>query len=401
MSQLNIQKNNVQPEKIYYDLTVSNFQSSEKAPQPFYFNESRTLPYLMCPEDYYLSIIRFSVDTGTLPVFIPSIQPNQANPNLTIYSVSMSWLDPTTNISYTVQSYIEYQPQDLSIPVPIAPSLTSNGLQINETGYYNVYSYEWLCYLVYLAFQDCAAKLVVATALSPNPPDMTFAPIIYWDSTSQKAVISANAAVYDLNEQYYDATAAAVNVYMNAPLYGLFTSFPARLLGYGQNLGTDYRLLIVDIGGINNQAIIPPQPAIPGNVQYIAILLYQEVSSTSSISPILALVFCSNSLPIASSNVSTPLVFNNNQLIQFAGNNSAMSNIITDLVSSSGTYTPNLVYVPPGENRLITMYGNSPLNNLDITIFYRIRNGSLVPFILSSGGSVTLKILFTKKSTEI
>jgi len=399
MSQLNTVKNSVQPEKIYYDLTVSNFQSSTANPQPFYFNESRTLPYLLCPQDYYLSIIRFSVDTGTMPVFIPSIQPNQANPNLTIYSVSMSWLDPTTNISYTEQSFIEYQPQDLSIPVPIAPSLTSNGLQINETGYYNVYSYQWLCYLVFLAFEDVAAKMVLATGGSPNPPDLTYSPIINWDSTSQKAVIYANAATYDLNEQYYSPTSAAINVYMNAPLYGLFSSFPARYLGYGQTLGTDYRLLIVDVGGTNNQTIVPPQPAIPGDVQYVAINLYQEVSTTSSISPILAMVFCSNTLPIASNNVSTPLVFNNNQLIQFAGNNSAMSNIITDLVSSTGTYTPNLVYVPPGENRLITMYGNSPLSNLDISIFYRIRNGSLVPFVLQSGGSVTLKILFEKKNS--
>ena len=398
MSQLNIVKNDQASANIYYDLTVSNFQSSEANPQPFYFNESRTQPYIMNPQDYFLSIIRFSVDTGTLPVFIPSIQPNQADPNLTIYSVSLSWLDPTTNISYVEQSFIEYQPQDISITVPAPPSQTANGLQLNDTGYYNVYSYQWLCYLVYLALQDVTAKLAVSTVGSPNPPDLTYAPIIYWDSSSQKSVISANTAVYDLNEQFYTPTTAAVNVYMNAPLFGLFSSFPARYLGYGQNLGTDYRILIVDIGGTNNQVIIPPQPAVPGGVQYNAILVYQETSTCASITPILAIVFTSNTLPVESNIVSTPLVFNNNQLLTFAGQNAATSNIITDLVSDSGIYTPNLVYQPAAEYRKITLYGNSPLSNLDISVFYRLRNGSLQPFKLQSGGSITMKILFTKKN---
>jgi len=242
--------------------------------------------------------------------------------------------------------------------------------------------------------------MILATASSPNPPDLTYSPIIYWDSSSQKAVISANSAVYDLNEQYYDPTAAAVNVYFNAPLFGLFSSFPARLLGYGQPYGMDYRLLMVDVGGTNNQTIVPPQPVIPGNVQYNAILLYQETSTTASISPILSMVFCSNTLPIWSNIVSTPLVYSNNQLLTYSGQNAATANIITDLVSSSGVYTPNLVYTPPGENRLITLYGNAPLSNMDISIFYRLRNGSLQPFTLQSGGSVTIKILFTKKSIE-
>lgn len=398
MSQLNIRKNLQAPENIYYDLTVSNFQSNLSDPYPFYFNESRSQPYLMCPQDYFLSIIRFSVDTQDLPCFIPSIQPNQGDPNLTIYSVSLSWLDPTTGISYVEQEYVQYQPQDLSIDVPAPPSQTANGLQLNDTGYYNVYSYQWLCYLIFVAFQGAAAKLALSTALSPNPPDLTYSPIIYWDSSSQKAVISANAAVYDLNEQFYAATASAVNVYMNAPLYGLLSSFPARYLGNGSLLGQDYRILIVDIGGTNNQVIIPPQPAVPGGVEYTAILVYQETSTASSITPILAIVFTSNTIPVEANIVSTPLVYNNNQLLTFSGNNAATANIITDLVSDSGIYTPNLVYNPTAQYRLIPLYGNSPLSNLDISIFYRIRSGALVPFRLASGASMSMKILFTKKS---
>jgi hypothetical protein len=100
MSQLNKVKNDINPDQIYYDVTVSNFQSSTTNPNPFYFNDSRTVPFVNVPEDYYLSILRFTVDTGTIPVFLPSIQPNQGDRDLTIYSVGMSWTDINTGITY-------------------------------------------------------------------------------------------------------------------------------------------------------------------------------------------------------------------------------------------------------------------------------------------------------------
>jgi hypothetical protein len=403
MSQLNKAKNDTNPDQIYYDVTVSNFQSSTTNPQPFYFNDSRTVPFVNVPEDYYLSILRFTVDTGTIPVFLPSIQPNQADRDLTIYSVGMTWTDSNTGVVYSAQEYIKWEAQDLSVDVPYAPSNTFNGLQINDTGYYNCYSYSWLCYLTYVALQAVTVQMEVLTNGLPNQPDFTYSPVMNWDSTSQKAIIYANSATYNLNDDFYPVGFSAVNLYFNAPMYGLFSSFPARYLGNGTPFGCDYRILIVDVGGVNSQLIIPPQ-AIPAvgdpYITYMAITHFQETSTTANISPITSLVFTTNTLPIQTNQISTPLVYNNNQIINYAGNNSATANIITDLVSDTGTYSPNLVYTPSAEYRLITMYGNAPLINLDISIFYKIRNGSLVPFRLQSGGSVTMKLSFLKKSSR-
>ena len=403
MSQLNTAKNDINPDQIYYDVTVSNFQSSTTNPNPFYFNDSRTVPFINKPEDYYLSILRFTVDTGTVPVFLPSIQPNQSDKDLTIYSVSMNWTDTTTGIVYSAQEYIKWQPQDTSVEEPSDPLNTFNGLQNNNTGYYNCYSYTWLCYLVFTALKAVSAKMEVLTNGLPNQPNFTYSPIFNWDSTSQKAIIYANTETYDLNDAFYPAGFSAVNIYFNAPMYGLFNSFPARYLGTGTPFGCDYRILIVDVGGVNSQLIIPPQITPVGDdpyIQYMAITCFQETATTANISPIMALVFTSNTLPIQTNQISTPLVYNNNQIIDYAGNNSATANIITDLVSDTGTYSPNLVYSPSAEYRLITMYGNAPLTNLDISIFYKIRSGALIPFRLQSGGSVTMKLSFLKKSSR-
>ena len=84
MSQLNEVKNNAAPDQIYFDVTVSNFQSTTTQPPVFFFDEQRTMPFISKPEDYYLSILRFTMETASLPVFIPSITPAQGDLNKTI-----------------------------------------------------------------------------------------------------------------------------------------------------------------------------------------------------------------------------------------------------------------------------------------------------------------------------
>jgi hypothetical protein len=159
-------------------------------------------------------------------------------------------------------------------------------------------------------------------------------------------------------------------------------------------MGENFPLLIANVGDTNLQTIVTETGA-----QYNAIVFNQEWSTTASWTPITALVFTSNTLPIQPSQVSQPLVYNNGVLQNSGGNNSAVSNIITDIVSDSGLYSPNLVYIPQAQYRYITLYGNQPLYNLDISIFYRLKTGELIPFRLQSGGSVTMKILFKKRST--
>jgi hypothetical protein len=406
MSRFNQKRNNVEPDQIYFDVNVTNFQSATKKPVAFTYNESRTNPFINNPEDYYLSILRFTIDSGTIPVFIPSIQPDQADKDLTIYSVSMSY-SPTDSYpaEYNVQTFVKWIPEDLSVQAPLAPSLNFNKLQNNTTGYYNCYSYTWLSFLITNALGECFEdlKTLVNTAIPNTIPATVRQPLFAWDSTSQKAIVYANADYFDLNYIAGISPDYPINIYMNAQLYGLFSSFPTRFLGYGTDFGEDARILLLDVGGTNIQPLIPPQiaPVPPATYDsYLAIALYQETSTTSNISPITAIVFTSNTLPCESNQVSTPIVLSDNVSLVQSTNNSATSPIITDLVSDSGIYTPNLVYTPTSQYRLITLYGNSPLHNLDLQIYYRLRDSSLIPFTLQSGGSITCKLAFLKKSAN-
>jgi hypothetical protein len=395
----------------------------------FYYNESRTIPFINCPEDYYLSIIRFSVDTGTLPVWIPSIVPFSANPNTTIYNITLTYDDGTTNFTSGAIP-MTFIPQDRTTGItPSPPSTTSNGLQNNDTGYYNVYSYQYIAYLVSETFKTALASLVANVIAggstmptydiyAPNqnataPPAVTpvtltsddLPPLFQWDTSSDTGSIFT-IPQYDLNPAVNPGLSGnnPIKIYFNAPMFYLFQSFPATIFGYS-NVGGDenFQIEVVNQGGLNTQLITPPQYDIvnpawttpPLSIPYIS--TYQETSTIGALSPITAIVFTSNTMPITPNQVSTPLILFNNQQIGFQGNNADIANIVTDLVSSTGAYRPSLVYEPQAQYRLITLNGNRPLFNLDLQIFYRLRNGSLVPFRLASGGSVTIKLAFLKK----
>jgi hypothetical protein len=403
MSQLNVVKNSVSADQIYYDITVTNTQSTTTNPPIFYYNESRTIPFINCPQDYYLSILRFTIDTGTLPVFIPTIKANQANVNDTIYSVTLSFNSPTVGPTFGIfesQIFITWVPQDTNAIVPSPPNITSNKQQDNSTGYYNCYSYSYWTALVYKAYFDAFTALQLHFAGDPAFIAV-YPPIINWDTTNGQGVMYAEVLGYNYNPLYPILPNPYLNpikIFMNAPLYSLYGSFPARYLGYeGVTGGKNFQIEVVDIGGTNYQPITIPNttPA----VTYDAIVMYQEYSTISNWTPIVAMVFVSNTLPVTPNQVSTPLIFNENSQIVLGGNNANTANIVTDLVSNNGLYKSSLVYEPISQYRLVTLNGNRPLFNLDLQVFWRDRFGGLNPVTIPSGGSVTMKVGFLKRGS--
>jgi len=83
------------PHHVYLDLDVINNDYTTNGTRPYLrFEEIRNTPFLDGDSaEYFCSIVRFTIQTGnTLPVFIPSIVIGQANPNLTIYTVTLTYL---------------------------------------------------------------------------------------------------------------------------------------------------------------------------------------------------------------------------------------------------------------------------------------------------------------------
>lgn len=381
-----------QPDNVYYDLIITNIQSEKTAPVPISYNENRINPIINNTGDYILSIIRFSVDTQSLPVFVPFIQTGalQTDPNLTIYSVTLTYTAGGT--TYYAQEYIEWIPQDKSATVAPPPS-QNGGLQSTSGFYYFCYNYQWWCYLVLIAFQNAFTSLQSKVTGAGHSFPNTSNPVFSFDTNTDCAVISAES-------QYYDNTNSnPINIYFNNPLYQLFSSFPAVYNGTGSTKGTDYQILIDNFGGTSQ--IYLPNIAPSGTTQIIATQAFQEYSTVSNWTPVSGIVFVSNTIPIVSNGLSAPLVFNEASVQSvFQGNNANFAQIITDLETNQNCYKPNLLYSPTAEYRRISMVGNAPLTNIDVTVFWKNRVGELIPLYLASGGTATLKFLFEKKGAK-
>jgi hypothetical protein len=384
MSQLNQELNDSLPAHIYYDLQISNFDTITQKPQQFHYNNANSIAYLQNPELYDLAIQKFQIDTGTAPVFIPSIERNQPDINKTIYSVT---LGVTINdVSYySDQISVMWIPQDLTADVPVPTNRTDDGFQDNHGGYYFCYSYAWFTNLVNLAYANALISLIANTTgivdADVNPPK------IYWENSSASAVLLAQLAHYNLGDPDH------YSIFMNTALNNLYNSFNATLETYNSGIGANYRIYSSQTFGDINVVDLPDNDGT--NDYYIK--MTQEYSTIMSWAPFSAIVFTSNTIPVLPNIVNPTLIYSNNQIVSSGSTDTNSESIITDLTSSDGQYRGGMTYVPSAEYRRITLFGNQPISNLDLNIYFRTKLGNLVPFRLSSGGSVMLKLGFFKK----
>lgn len=379
------------PDKVYYDINISNLATTSTAGPTIYFNETRNSPFILDPASYYLSIVRFTLDTNTLPVIQPDIQPApNSNVNLTNYSITLEYNNPVAPFqSFLQQTFITFVPQNNQAIVPAPPSQTLSGLQNNETGYYDIFNYQYWILLVNNTFQQCFtalnAQVVAAGLVLPTPNS----PVMSWDIQNNIAILNADQAGYD------DTTANKIDIYFNPPLFNIFSSFPFIIESNDVFAGgKNARIIMSGFGGANVVQFPPVAPT------YVALQIVQEYSTLALWTPITSIVFTSNTLPIVANQVSAPLLFFDGKRFQSGGNNSNIAQIITDFVANNGIYKPNVVYIPSAQYRLVDLVGNSPLYNIDIEVFYKNRVGEFIPIRLNSGGTATIKILFTRKGTE-
>lgn len=229
-------------DELYIDLLLSNtIQSTKNQRVPIQFMQSSTQPILPSTNNYKLSIIRFALNTESLPIFIPTMTSATETKN-TIYSITMSY----NNITY--QQYMQFTPQNIN---PTDPD-----------EYFFVYSYQYVIYLVNKCIQQCLAGLNSSIALpTTTPPTMVIDPVTLISS------LSIDDTYFGYNETN------KINIYMNFSMYGLFASMPAIIVNT-DTLGMDYQL--------NNL------------ISTNSTLLSQDYTTTPLWNPVGSIIFLSN-----------------------------------------------------------------------------------------------------------
>lgn len=375
--QLKSQLDITQPMHIYYDLTVNNSDSlGQQAPQVLRFEEVRNNPFLMCPSNYYLSVVRFQIQTGDgIPIFLPQVILGQPDVNKLIYSITLSYK------GYDYQQFVEYIPDDLTQPLPIPP-IEAQDL---TSAYYFINSYQLWVEMVNNAFTSAfnGLKALVVAGGDTLPTDN--APFMEFDPYNKVAILDADILGYDR------ALANPISIYMNSPMFNLYSTFPAITQAYtNPNNGKNFQIIIFNNNGSNIYQLN----------NYNALQVYQEGSTVGLLNPVQSIVFSTALLPVIPANVSKPKVFGAQGNFFSAGNNSNIAPVISDFVvnvDSLNSYKPNIVYIPSAEYRLIGLYGESPVSAVEISCFWKDNFGVSHPLLLSSGCSASLKLLFRRK----
>lgn len=427
-----------EPDHIYYDLDIVNSSPTDLSLRNFplsnslSFTEVRSSPIILNPSDYYLSIVRFSLDTAnSLPAFIPQIILDQSDtgpdfPNLTTYSITIA-VNGGANPNYYVKQRVVYQPQytpshPTNSGIPKAPTTTPITLEQATSNYYWVSDFKNFIAMINKALSDAWA-VVLATSPLPVPAvngNQTCAPFLVWDTDTQLCSLYAPEVSFRMGDDIA-VDGAPVQLYFNSSLYTLFSSFQANFIGSlidttdPSEDETNYRIRIY--GDHNKNILAPSGPtgflfppfqdsASPNPNPVNAIKMVQSFQTGATMCPISQVIFNTSLIPCATTLVGIPRITNGFGSLgsQQQTQNDNFSNQITDIVinvSNGYEYLPAILYEPTAQYRYIDLQSNSPLYGVQITVGWKDVYGITHDFYLSNNQGTSMKILFSRKETAL
>jgi hypothetical protein len=236
------------------------------------------------------------------------------------------------------------------------------------------------------AFTSLNGLVVAAGGVLPSAN----VPFFEWDQQNQVFQLSGD------NASFNSALANPIKIFCNTALYTLLNNFPIiKNAPTGVAVGKNYQFNFYNNNGLN----------LYNMGAYSVIQLFQDNSTVGLFNPVQSIVFTTALLPIVSSIISLPKIFNSGSYnLSSVGNNSNVAPIITDCqvpFSATNQYRPNLEYNPSGEYRLVDMYGLSPQSALEISVLWKDNYGGNHIFYLGSGCNASMKLMFRRKDFNI
>ena len=356
----------------YMNLDVVN--NSSTTPQRLVFNMTRTIPFLSNAEDYFLTVARFNLQTSnSLPVFIPDIQTSQGNPNLTVYTITLTATNQGTTMSRTLP--VIYEPSDTSQPIPSPPTTSVD----KSTSYYWVYNVNDWVSMLNTTLTNTTIQLNNALGSSITPPH------ILYDLTTGLFTLYVSQLAYSNN---------VFKVFFNSSLYNVspFPSVYAPVVG-SSPVTYNYEVQIRNSVGNQSSALV-------NGVKIDYLSTTTEFSPLSILCPIRSIYFATNLLPIEPLLTTPPKVLTDSTLSGANSGDPGITNILTDFqltVTPSNNYNGEIAYIPTAEYRWIDMTQGVNLNKLDLSAFWKDKFGNSNPIYLPVNCSANNKLLFRSK----
>lgn len=359
----------------YYNVTINNLNSNGNSIFAS-FSENRVQDILPEPSNnFYLTVVRFSIPGSEIPIFIMPVQLGQPDVNLTPFSVTLSYLGNDFRV------YLSYVTHDITAPIPAQPLIS----QDISSGYYYVYTYQDMLNYVNTALASAFNSL--KSAFPTAPP--TEAPYFIYNPDTE---------LISLVTQFSYSLPNSISIYTNLSLLTYFDALRVDFYGPNSINGKDSRF-IIEFTHNNSYAkpggIIPSPPA---NPDYL--IFTQEFLALGKWNSMKSIVFLTGTLPINYESVpQSPLLSSTN--ISLGANN--FRPILTDfepyLDQIAGSTRSIFQFYVQGPYRLIDLTSSTTIRQFDVQVFWQDHFGQLYPVYISYGQVVTIKFLFIRKKT--
>ena len=407
------------PDHLYVNLSLINNDITDGTDPNVVFTETRQNPIIQNPMEYNFSVVRFDMNgpNKDLPLFIPRIEEGQADPNKTVYQVTLSvnynYTNPPspftgsgTLTSTPASGTLIWTPEVLDTAIAPLPAPPITRQDVSSRYYWATTFSHWVD-IVNSAFQSAWNNLNTQfQAVSGGASLTTKAPWISYNPTDNLFTLYADRYGFGDNggatsNRTSAGTTADENfsLFFNTNLFGLLTNFRNQFVNLSG--GRTYQILIQNIKWQNIlQVNSPPAPMAQAASYWI---LVQDYESTSSLwSPVESIVFTTSLMPLVFEQASEPVVFGASNLGASTGVQANFTPIITDTslaMTSASNYREFFQYSPTAEYRLANFVRSSaPLQQIQVSVFWKNRlNGQLYPLQMYNSSSVSIKMLFRRR----
>lgn len=156
------------PDNVYYDISIYNRESTGTTSQLLTFSETRDTPIISDTSLYELSIVRFQLDTYSLPTYIAEIESfntGNTDPDKMIESLSLSYIQSDGTVIHEMDAVnLKWVPSNLHVSKPPSLSVT-NRYADQKNEYYWGNSFRSYCDLINTALSEATETMRTETPL--------------------------------------------------------------------------------------------------------------------------------------------------------------------------------------------------------------------------------------------
>jgi hypothetical protein len=300
---------------------------------------------------------------------------SQTNPNLTPWTVSLFY----QNTAFTRP--VIYIPTT-NLPAPVPPSQNSGVQKIDP--YYYIYYYHTLSFIINEALRLAYNDLKTAFPLAP----IDVQPSINYNDNGRgtfQFIVDRKMA------PQITAPPNNVRLFFNPLMNLLLSNTPGivNIGGLNGNLNLDFELAIYQELFDANEYFVNGNQTTPR-----CLFFEQEFNNVAYINAVKSIVFISNTLSTNKEYISSKDDINElnglSVIADFEISNSEEAGTVRNLVQYATTGT--------GTYRLIDIKTTTPLNKLDLSVYWTDQLGNLYPIFLYPNTYLTVKFVFTRKT---